>query len=350
MVPPTTQTGPSSKSQLKLKMESRGESIAWKRKADKLYSGEEPKLDLWLKLSQALIDEDIVPARLRGLNQHHVCTTRVELDALVGDKILGAALMKKLVESELCQDTGQATKFFSKVASNAVFLEYLHEILPARIIEDQLNCTLESHSAGTTIEAAVYHVNKVVGGEQAIEQLANWLVYKVVVKGTEAGMINNPKGLLIENFGHTESVRIEGTPDHAPEYEATARWPRDVNPPWRPDEPQLVKKAKGTSKKDAESKAALILLKAHYAEITTAPPMQPKTKFEARMENAVGHLITLGGSCVSVTQVNEGEVPPLFVAIMQYGQQTASASASTKKQAQRLAAQQLLETAGEYNN
>ena len=97
-----TQTGPSAKSQYKLKMESRGESQAWKRKAEKMFADGEPPLDLWHDRSQALIDNDIIPARLRGVNQHHVSTVQVEMHALVGDKILGAALMEVLVNSGLC--------------------------------------------------------------------------------------------------------------------------------------------------------------------------------------------------------------------------------------------------------
>lgn len=345
-----TQTGPSAKSQYKLKMESRGESQAWKRKAEKMFADGEPPLDLWHDRSQALIDNDIIPARLRGVNQHHVSTVQVEMHALVGDKILGAALMEVLVNSGLCVDTGQVTKFYSNVSSNAVFLRYLHDILPARIMEDQINGNMEAHSAGTTIEAAVYKVNGYAGGPQAVEQLAKWLVYKVVFQGTQSGEISNPKGLLLENYGDVDSKRIEGTPDHAPEFIATARWPRENCPAWRPDEPQRVTQAKGTSKKNAEASAALVILKQYEHEIINAPPMQPKEKLELKMENAVGHLYTLGGICESTTEIKDGDGPPLHVAVMRFGQQTASAQATTKKHAMRLAAQQLLEAAGEYDH
>jgi hypothetical protein len=93
------------------------------------------------------------------------------------------------------------------------------------------------------------------------------------------------------------------------------------------------------------------MLKQYEHEIISAPPMQPKEeKLELKMENAVGHLYTLGGICESTTTIDDADGPPLHVAVMRFGQQTASAQATTRKHAMRLAAQQLLEAAGEYDS
>ena len=53
------------------------------------------------------------------------------------------------------------------------------EVLPHHV---ENNREVETHSAGTLIEAAVYMVNQMAGGPQAIKQLARWFVWHAVHK------------------------------------------------------------------------------------------------------------------------------------------------------------------------
>ena len=99
------------------------------------------------------------------------------------------------------------------------------EVLPHHV---ENNREVETHSAGTLIEAAVYMVNQMAGGPQAIKQLAEMVcVASAVISGVMDGTIANPKGLIIELNGKTSSERDRTTPDHEPEFEARCIWPAE---------------------------------------------------------------------------------------------------------------------------
>jgi dsRNA-specific ribonuclease len=273
--------------------------------------------------------------------------TKVDMHALIGDKILGAALLEELVSSGLVANPGEATRQYSNVASNMAFAKFLHEVLPNRCLDSGGK---ETHSAGTSVEAAVYMVSKLQGGAVGIEQLARWLVYNVVVEGRLQGEILNPKGLLLELGGETTSFQVEGTPPHDPVFEAKAVWPAKHLPGVQ----QRTTMGSGRSKKDAEATASREMLEMYGDEINSTKPAEPKEKvqekLDAKMLNAYGHLLTLGGclegECVNVAKPGK---PPEFVATMRLGADRITASGNTKKNAVRLASQQLLEKIGEYD-
>lgn len=344
---PPVRSGPSARAQKRLRVDAYGGDDRFKRRVERAFP-EEPKLDLWLELTASLTDEDIVPTRLRSTNQHHVSTNNVELNALIGDKILGAYLLEELVSHGLVRDTGEATRQYSNLASNRVFAGFALEVLPGRVNEADI-VGGENHSAGTSVEAAVYMVSKMPGGTQAIQQLARWFVYNVVVAARFEGEIMNPKGLLIELHGETTAERLTGTPDHDPRFEAFARWPLVPIPGVQTRQTRAV----GRSKKEAESAAAKEMLELYGHEIHNATPQEDakSRKQNARLENAYGHLLTLGGVMVGECEnIAPPGTSPVFVATMRLGADQARAEASTKKQAQRLASQKLLEMVGEYDD
>ena len=109
----------------------------------------------------------------------------------------------------------------------------------------------------------------------------------------------------------------------------------------------------GKSKKDAEAIAAKEMLEIYGHEIYNAPAQESaklKEKKDLKMENAYGHLLTLGGvlvgECINTASTNE---TPRYVATVRLGNDEARAEATNKKQAIRLASQQILEANGEYD-
>ena len=341
---PPPRLGPSAKSQKRLKLDAFGGDQRFKRKCEDVYR-EKPSLELWHDLSSRLIEADIVPTRLRDVTQQHVSTSDVEMHALIGDKIFGAALLEEIVGNRLCKDTGEATRQYSEVASNASMAQLVSECLPQHV---QGGREVEEHSAGTLVEAAVYMVNQMAGGPQAVQQLAKWFVYNVVVEGKKQRRFTNPKGLIIELNGHTMSHRIEGTADHEPAFQARCVWPKEA-----PREQQRETTAIGKSKKEAEANAAKEMLEIYGHEIYNAPAQESaklKEKKDLKMENAYGHLLTLGGvlvgECINTASTNE---TARYVATVRLGNDEARAEATSKKQAIRLASQQILEANGEYD-
>ena len=97
------------------------------------------------------------------------------------------------------------------------------------------------------------------------------------------------------------------------------------------------------------------MLELYGHEIHNAPPQEPakeKEKKDAKLANAFGHLLTLGGIIVGgdAVLISEPGDPPRFVATMRYGNEEARAEASTKSDAKRNASRQLLELIGEYDD
>jgi len=336
---PPPRVGPSAKSQRRLRADVRGGDARFKRRIDEAYS-EKPTLELWHDLSSRLKAEDILPARWRDVSVQHVTTQNVEMNALIGDKIFGTALLTELIVNKLVTDVGEATRRYSQLASNAMMAKLVSEVLPHHV---ENNREAEIHSAGTLIEAAVYMVNQMAGGPQAIQQLARWFVWHVVINGVMDGTIANPKGLIIELNGKTSSERDHTTPDHEPEFEARCVWPAKNH--------IHETRARGRSKTAAEEGAAREMLELYGHDIYNAPSQnheKQKTIKDLKKENAYGQLLTLGGRC-NCNMVSEKNKQPLFVATAELGSETCVAEASTKKQAMRLASQQVLESLGEYD-
>jgi len=340
---PPPRSGPSARSQKRLRTDVCGGDARFQRRIEALYP-EPPGLEIWFELSGRLVANDILPSRLRDVNLQHVSTNEVEMRALIGDKIFGAALLEELVLTGLVQGTGEATRQYSLVASNASMAQFVAEVLPLHVEGGR---EAEEHSAGTLIEAAVYMVNQMPGGQQAIKQLARWFVYNVVVRGRKQGTIANPKGLILELNGKTMSERIPGTPDHAPEFAARCIWPAQ--------NPIHETKAIGRSKTTAEAAAAKEMLDIFGHDIYNAEPQEPaklREKKDARLANAYGELLTLGGFLVggdAVLVSAPGETPR-FVATMRYGREETRAEGPTKSIAKRDASRQLLELIGEYDD
>lgn len=341
---PAPRTGPSARSQKRLRQDVMGGDARFKRRVERAYGAETPGLEVWLELSGKLVANDILPTRLRDANMRHVSTTAVEMRALIGDKIFGAALLEEMVATELVTDTGEATRQYSLVASNSAMAQFVSQVLPAHVAGGRV---VEEHSAGTLIEAAVYMVNQMPGGPQAVRQLARWFVYNVVVHGRLQGEIANPKGLILELNGMTSAERVPGTPDHLAQFVGRCIWPAD--------NPVRETKAIGRSKTAAAAAAAKEMLELYGHEIHNAPPQEPakeKEKKDAKLANAFGHLLTLGGIIVGgdAVLISEPGDPPRFVATMRYGNEEARAEASTKSDAKRDASRQLLELIGEYDD
>ena len=105
--------------------------------------------------------------RSRDVAAQHVTTQNGATTALLGAKRFGPALMSELGENKWVPDGGEATRQYSQLASNAVMSKLVSEVLPHHV---ENNREAETHSAGTLIEAAVYMVNQMAGGPQAIKQ------------------------------------------------------------------------------------------------------------------------------------------------------------------------------------
>ena len=95
------------------------------------------------------------------------------------------------------------------------------------------------------------------------------------------------------------------------------------------------------------------MLEIYGHEIYNAPAQESaklKEKKDLKMENAYGHLLTLGGvlvgECINTASTNE---TARYVATVRLGNDETRAEATSKKQAIRLASQQILEATGEYD-
>ena len=129
---PPPRVGPSAKSQKRLRADVRGGDARFKRRIDEVYS-EKPTLELWHDLSSRLKAEDILPARWRDVSVQHVNTQNVEMNALIGDKIFGTALLNERIVNRLVKDVGEATRRYSQLASNAMMSKLVSEVLPHHV-------------------------------------------------------------------------------------------------------------------------------------------------------------------------------------------------------------------------
>jgi len=191
-----------------------------------------------------------------------------------GDKLLGAAAARAVLQTTSIRDAGDATKLVSKAVSNRFFASHVQTLLPKDIYPfyPDVGPRYSNRQLGTMVEAAVAHVHETfdetnatdtdsVSGQEAIFELGEWLVAEASASASPTDTttspvapvvlmddMSNPKGRLLELGGTVTSKRIGGT-GHAPIHRATATW-KD----WKSVQENLG------SKKSVEQNAAWRLL------------------------------------------------------------------------------------------
>ncbi|GMI03662.1 hypothetical protein TrRE_jg6740, partial [Triparma retinervis] len=137
---------------------------------------------------------------------------------------------------------GGLTKEFAAVVSNRFMSDNLPSLLPgmaSRITEAQRKMT---HSNGTIFEAVVYEVSLMPEGDEAISEVALYLLSAFRGSGARDG--SNVKGLLLEMGGKTKADEVEGRDKHDPRFVGTASLDGEEE------------KAEGRRKVEAEMEAA----------------------------------------------------------------------------------------------
>ena len=176
-------------------------------------SAPSPPLTEWHRAVASVSREKLLPLGLGA------ATNAANVNAFYGDKLLGAAVARELRHVEPNEE-GYMTIVFEEATSNKNLAEKLRQILPTQSdgIADIISQHHQQHDAGTMVEAAVTAVHDAGGGDAAIRNLARWLVSQAI----SIAATHNSKGRLLGLGGKLEAVRIEGFPQHAPQFRAVA--------------------------------------------------------------------------------------------------------------------------------
>jgi Double-stranded RNA binding motif len=199
-----------------------------------------PMLRIWHETVRKIPSHKILPLALGGEREQ-------SLAALLGDKLLGVAVVKVLIFEKHVVDPGTATLLTDRAVSNDFLATHMSSILPDLCEKyDDLSEHLSDREKGTMVEAAVARVHEIEDhddGYAAILNLASWLV-------EEAGNspILNTKGYLLNLGGEVKAVRVGGS-SHEPIFEAFATYEGESC------------QAQAKSKRKSEQLAAELLLR-----------------------------------------------------------------------------------------
>jgi len=194
-----------------------------------------------------------------------------KLNAFFGDKLLGAAAATAIQQSHLNSNNlyseSSASRLVGTALSNRFLAARFSTILPEE--EDKLfekhAQDLSTHGVGTMVEAAVAAVHKQDGGDEAIQNLVDWLLEEALSLNHDM----NAKGRLLELGGTISQTKRIGGTDHKPIFKAVASYLPDKST----DAP-LQAEGVGTSKKVAQQEAARQLLQklGYESAILEEPP------------------------------------------------------------------------------
>ena len=249
----------------------------------------------------------ILPPHLGGLDDH---TYR----ALLGDKLLAVEVVRALpliLDDGAYKDMVQVTQILQVAISNSFLATNIPKILPNA--SAHLKQLQGEHALGTVVEAAVASVSD--ENPDAVKDLAFWLTEEAIKQGHQ-----NFKGQLLQLGGKIETTKVGG-PAHHPVFRSRAHYKT------------YQTKATGSSKKETEQLAAQKVILECFG-----------TASESNVdENFKGRLLELGGY-IETEKIGGPDHDPIFRAVSHYSNQLSEATATTKKQAEQLAAKKLLHT------
>lgn len=145
--------------------------------------------------------------------------------AFYGDKRIGFQVALNMRECISAGTREMSLRFLtdlqSEAISNQMFASRLADILPLHVTPSlSALAEIQTHDAGTMVEAAVDAVYAENNNEAAVSELASFLVAAALQKERPT----NAKGHLLQHAGGMiSSVRLPGFPDHAPRFAATAK-------------------------------------------------------------------------------------------------------------------------------
>mmetsp|Transcript_24748 Transcript_24748/g.68430 ORF Transcript_24748/g.68430 Transcript_24748/m.68430 type:complete len:295 (-) Transcript_24748:546-1430(-) len=220
-----------------------------------------------------------------------------------GDKIIGAAAANAFDRQvNNLATAGNATRVVALAVSNYFFAKHASTLLPHLVTasKEDNNDNKSDRQLGTLLEATVFRVSQEVEGqEEAIDDLATWLVEQALIAQSYEDM----KGQLIDMGGTVQTVRTTGRFEVEASLNGIRRTARSTE-----------------SEEEAEQLAATRVL---------------------ALYNAKGNLIAMGGT-VQTIRTGGSDHTPIFEAVALCNGKSATATGTSKKRAEQLAAGHLL--------
>jgi Double-stranded RNA binding motif len=315
----------------------------------------ESSLEVWYKAVADIPLKQILPIGLGN------AVERANVNAFFGDKRMNLEIAKILrrrqrttalssssSSNESSSDNASENHSFeeppslrdlttlqSLAMSNQLLSQCLPTVLPQHMNGDltqMIQQNSQIHDAGTMMEAAVDVVatSRPELADLAIAELAAYLVDQAVAiqqhgdlaqmylhstqsqddedenstSASTTGDMINPKGHLLNVGGTVEVSRMEGSPDHAPQFTATARFE---------DLTGTVNYCR--TKKEAEHSAASMLWR-YFSQVLTKKDMTctalPTTLYDEKIENPKGRILSIGGLVSSYVLHEYPEHMPRF--------------------------------------
>jgi len=189
----------------------------------------------------------------------------VDRAAWQGDKLLGTAIAKLQIDAANAENraprVGELTSVHSIATSNELLAQQLPKILPVQYAAAPRNAIRlqQAHDGGTMVEAAVLKVLERDDGQEAVAELAAWLMSLAY----DDSPVVHAKGRLLTIGGNVTSSRFRNERDEAaaaeddaaPRWRAVARLSADAGP-WRDERRDLIASYTATSAAEAERWAA----------------------------------------------------------------------------------------------
>ena len=251
-------------------------------------------LSAWHRACERVPLADVLPAGFDGPKGHEVTQA-----AWRGDKLLSAAVAAASLTCEATDDisdVGTLTQLHSYATSNEMLSQQLPTLLPMHARQAAgLIRPLQHHDGGTMVEAAVAAVAESGDGDEALAELARWLVER----SAPESRIMNSKGRLL-NIGGTVDVRqvnatasssssssssssatsggtlLDDLPAPAPVYRAVARLK------------DLISTSYGATAREAERKACNAVLEQRALRDRQRVVLQPAEVRRAQAKAAGG--------------------------------------------------------------
>ena len=282
------------------------------------------ELDLWYKAVADVPLHRILPIGLGNTNEianvnafFGVIRMNLEISKVLRKRLSNSVNASSNDASSL-PSLGDATTLQSLAISNQLLSQCLSRVLPHHMnadLEAVIQENAQINDAATMMEAAVDAVASLHPPETAdaaISALARYLVQNAValqaqapefletattddtrISSTSSDGVDmiNPKGQLLQVGGTVESSRLEGYPDHAPQFTATARF-----------EDLTATVNFGRSKREAEQSAASMIWR-YYAKVLATMDRTstalPHVVYDEEIDNPKGRILSIGGVVTS---------------------------------------------------
>ena len=141
----------------------------------------------------------------------------VDRAAWQGDKLLGTAIAKLQIDAANAENraprVGELTSVHSIATSNELLAQQLPKILPVQYAAAPRNAIRlqQAHDGGTMVEAAVLKVLERDDGQEAVAELAAWLMSLAY----DDSPVVHAKGRLLTIGGNVTSSRFRNERDEA---------------------------------------------------------------------------------------------------------------------------------------